>query len=257
MPRLSDAIRYADSPSTSDDELRRACEILMLPADGSADELRARLREHLGTLDDARPVVCLNPGPVPRKPDLAGPCIPRPGPDEYAAVFAAEIALVPDAPDFGRLLLAQLDLTRALATTFGERHAALRYAPDKWSVRETLGHLADCERVLSYRLLRALRGDDTVLPGFDQLKYVERARFEARSLAALTEEFAVVRAATAALVRNAAPGDFAFRLRVGRGSITGAALAYLIAGHERHHQDLLRTRYLPCLPATGPHAADA
>jgi hypothetical protein len=255
MPHLTDAIRYACSPSTSDDELRRACEILTLPTGGSAEELRARLREHLATLDAERPVVCLNPGPVLRRLAVAGPRLVRPGSDEFAAVFAEEIAEVPDAPDFAALLMAQLDVTRALATTFGEAHAGLRYAPDKWSVRETLGHLGDCERVLSYRLLRALRGDETVLPGFDQLKYVAAGRFEARALAAVVEEFAAVRAATAALVRSAAPGDFAFRLRVGSGSISGVALAYLIAGHERHHQRLLRTRYLPCLPAASADAS--
>jgi hypothetical protein len=255
MPTLSDAIRYADSGSTSDDELRRACEILMLPTHGSAEELRARLRQHLGALDADRPVVCLNPGPIRRKPTAAGPRLPRPGPDEFAAVFAEEITTVPDAPDFAALLVDQLDVTRALAATFGEAHAGLRYAPDKWSVRETLGHLGDCERVLSYRLLRALRGDETLLPGFDQLKNVAAGRFEARPLAGVVEEFAAVRAATAALVRSAAPGDFAFRLRVGSGSITGVALAYLIAGHERHHQRLLRTRYLPCLPAASADAS--
>jgi len=250
MPRLSDAIRYADSPSTSEDELRRACEILMLDTAGTPEELRARLRGHLGALDAERPVVCLNPGSVRRKRDEAGPRLRRPGPDEFAAAFSEEIAQVPDAPDFAALLMAQLDVTKALAATFGEAHAGLRYAPDKWSVRETLGHLGDCERVLSYRLLRALRGDETVLPGFDQVGYVEAGRFEARSLAAVVEELAAVRAATAALVRSAALGDFSFRVRVGSGSITGVALAYLIAGHERHHQHLLRTRYLPCLPAT-------
>jgi hypothetical protein len=250
MPRLSDAIRYADSGSTSDDELRRACGILMLPDHGTAAELRARLREHLATLDADRPVVCLNPGPVRRRPDAAGPRLPRPGPDEYAPIFADEIAAVPDAPDFAALLTAQIDVTTALATTFGEAHAGLRYAPGKWSIRETLGHLGDCERVLSYRLLRALRGDETVLPGFDQVEFVGAGRFEIRSLAGVVEELGAVRAATVALVRSAAPGDFAFRLRVGRGSITGTALAYLIAGHEGHHQHLLRTRYLPCLPAT-------
>jgi hypothetical protein len=256
MPHLTEAIRYADSPSTGEDELRRACEILMLPADGSPDVLRERLREHLATLDAGRPVVCLNPGPVARRAGGPGVRLPRPQPDEFAPGFAAELALVPDAPDFASLLASQLDTTRALAATFGEAHAGLRYAEGKWSVRETVGHLSDCERVLSYRLLRALRGDEKPLPGFDEVAYVGAGRFEARSLAQALAELVAVRASTVALVRSAAADDFAFRLRVGNGSITGRALAYLIAGHERHHQQLLRARYLPCLPspAAGPAA---
>lgn len=248
MPSLDDAIRYASSTATTEEELRRACEILLLPTEGSREELRARLHEHLRTLAAERPVVCLNPGPVRRRPGAAGPALPRPGADEFAPGFAAEIALVPDAADFVALLMEQLEVTKALAATFGEPHAGVRYAPGKWTVRETLGHLADCERVLCYRLLRALRRDETRLPGFDAVGYVSAGTFEARTLSAVVEELEAVRAATAALVRGAAPSDFAFRLGVGRGSITGLALAYLIAGHERHHQQLLRTRYLPCLP---------
>ena len=180
----------------------------------------------------------------------AGPPLSRPSPDEHAPVFTDEIALVPeDVADFALLLAEQLDITRALAATFGEDHAQLRYAPGKWSVRETIGHVADCERVLSYRLLRALRGDTTRVASFDHESYVPAGRFGARQLREVVDELAAVRAATVALVRSAAPERFAHVLPVGGGSITGRALAYLIAGHERHHQELLRTRYLPHLPA--------
>lgn len=174
--------------------------------------------------------------------------LPRPKVDEYSPVFADEIALVPEHDDFAGMLAAQLDVTRALAATFGETHASLSYDAGKWSVRQTIGHLSDCERVLSYRLLRALRGDAVVLPGFDHVGYVDAGRFEGRPLASVMDEFAAVRAATVALIRSAPASAFAFRLRVGEGSITGTALAFLIAGHERHHQGLLRTRYLPLLP---------
>lgn len=252
MPRLDEAVRYANDPATGADELRRACEILALDASGSADALRARLHAHLGTLAADRPVACLNPGPLARRAAQAGPRVPRPAADEYAPVFADEIALVPDAPDFAAMLAEQLDVTRALVTTFGEAHAAVAYAPGKWTVRQTVGHLADCERVLGYRLARALRADGNVVPGFDTDAWMAAARFEERRLADVMDEFASVRAATVSLVRPAAPEAFAFRLCVGQGGITGRGLAYLIAGHERQHQRLLRERYLPCLPpATG------
>ncbi|MBI5169527.1 MAG: DinB family protein [Candidatus Eisenbacteria bacterium] len=251
MPHLDDAIRYAEDPNTGEPELRRACEILGIAADGEREALRERLRAHLDTLQAQRPVVCLNPGPLARRSVRAGPAVPRPGTDEHSEVFAAEIALVPDVPDFAAMLAAQLDVTKALVATFGEAHAGMRYAGDKWSVREVIGHLADCERVLSYRLLRALRADATPLPGFDANAYVVEAKFESRTLAEVMAEFAAVRAGTVALVLGAEPEQFAFRLPVGKGSITGRALAYLIAGHERHHQQLLRERYLVVLPDAG------
>jgi len=177
-----------------------------------------------------------------------GPHLHRPAPDEFAAVFADEIALVPDAPDFAALLAQQHEATRSLAAAVGEPHAATRYAPDKWTVREVIGHLSDCERVLSYRLLRALRADPVVLPGFDHNAYVPAGRFERRPLAEVLDEFTAVRAATVALVRSAPAESFDFRLNVGSGSISARALAYLMAGHERHHQALLHARYLPLLP---------
>lgn len=248
MPHLDDAIRYAEDPNTGDPELRRACEILGLAAHGDRDELRERLRAHLATLREERPVVCLNPGPLTRRATRPGPAVPRPSAGEHSEVFAAEIALVPDVSDFAAMLAEQLDVTKALAATFGEAHAGLRYADGKWSVRETIGHVADCERVLSYRLLRALRADATPLSGFDADAWMPAAQFERRPIADVMDEFAAVRSATVALVRAATPDAFAFRIPVGKGSITGRGLAYLIAGHERHHQQLLRERYMVLLP---------
>ena len=249
MPHLSDAVRYTENLATTEGELRRACAILGLDDAGPSNALRDRLRVHLQGHDAARPVACLNPGALAPKLSRPGPQLSRPAPDEYAPVFADEIALVPDSSDFAWLLRDQIDVTRALAVTFGEANAGLRYAPDKWSVRQTVGHLADCERVLSYRLLRALRADGMTLPGFDHVAYVEAGCFEERSLAEVMDEFAAVREATVALVQSAPAHAFDFRLSVGTGSITGRALAYLMAGHERHHQGLLRTRYLGA-PAT-------
>jgi len=255
MPSLSDAIRYAESPDTGEEELRRACEILALDTRGDRSELRERLRAHLDTMHAERPVVCLNPGPLARRGMGVGFAVPRPGADEHAEVFTAEIALVPDVPDFAAMLAGQLEVTKALVATFGESHAGLRYAPGKWSVRETIGHLADCERVLGYRMLRALRGDATPLSSFDQNAYTESARFERRPIADVMDEFAAVRAVTTALIRGADADGFAFRVPVGKGSITARALAYLIAGHERHHQQLLRERYLPMLPSASGEGA--
>lgn len=189
-----------------------------------------------------------SPHRIAASPARVGPPLPRPADGDYATVFADEIALVPPTDDVAALLRSQLDATRALLATFGEAHANVRYAPGKWTVRETIGHLSDCERVLSYRLLRALRGDGTPLPGFDHVSYVGSGSWERRSLEDVTEEYAAVRVATVALVASGSPDRFAFRVPVGAGSITGLALTYLIAGHERHHQQLLRARYLPCLP---------
>ena len=56
-----------------------------------------------------------------------------------------------------------------------EEQAQFRYAPDKWSVKDLLGHLCDAERVFAYRLLRIGRGDITPLPGFEETDYARAA----------------------------------------------------------------------------------
>jgi hypothetical protein len=61
MPFLREALTFAENPSTSADQLRRACELLALDSSGPDDVVRARLLAHLKELDSEAPVVCLNP----------------------------------------------------------------------------------------------------------------------------------------------------------------------------------------------------
>jgi len=61
MPFLSEALRFAENPATSEEQLRRACDLLSLDSSGTPDEVRGRLLAHLNTLDSEAPVVCLNP----------------------------------------------------------------------------------------------------------------------------------------------------------------------------------------------------
>jgi hypothetical protein len=172
--------------------------------------------------------------------------IPRPQPGDYAPYSAAYIGAVPDG-DVVRMLEEQSEDVLGLVRAFGEAGGAVRYAPGKWSVKEVVGHVADAERVFAYRALRFARADATPLPGFDEDAYVAAAGFDRRALSDLAEEFAAVRAAT---VRLFAGLDAAALERSGTASgfrVTVGALAWVIAGHERHHARLLRERYLPLL----------
>ena len=174
----------------------------------------------------------------------------RPEPSEYNPRFLAEIGSVPDADDFSALIRRRAGETVAFVQAeFGEEHAGLRYAPDKWTVREVVGHLADVERVLSYRALCVARGDQTVLPGFDENAYVPAGQFETRTLRSVLDEFMAVRGATAALVASLTDEQAARRGNIGSGTMTARALLYLAAGHELHHVTLFRERYLPCIAA--------
>jgi hypothetical protein len=173
---------------------------------------------------------------------LTPPRLARPLPDEYAPFYAGYVARVPEG-DVLELLVRQADDTQALLSSLAPDRATYRYEPGKWSVTEVAGHLCDAERIFAYRALRFARGDETPLPGFDEAAYVPQAAFERRGLADVLGELRCLRDATLFLFRGL---DDAAGLRrgVANGSpMTTRAAAYVIAGHERHHLEVLRTRY--------------
>lgn len=174
----------------------------------------------------------------------------RPDPSEYNPRFHSEITSVPDSDDFAGLLHEQARKTVQFMTEeFGEEHASLRYGPDKWTAREVIGHLTDCERIFGYRALRIARGDLTSLASFDENAYVPAGEFERRTMKSVLDEFVGVRAATIGLV-DGLTDEFAARIgNVPSGSMSVRAILYLVAGHELHHRVLLRERYLPCVAA--------
>jgi hypothetical protein len=104
--------------------------------------------------------------------------------------------------------------------------------------------MCDVERIMAYRALRIARGDRTPLPGFDENAYVPAANFDARTLDSLTREYVTVRRATVAFLETLDAEAAARRGTVNNLEVTARALAYIIAGHERHHVKILRERYL-------------
>ncbi len=167
----------------------------------------------------------------------------RPAPDEYEAFYANYINLVPDG-DLLDSLARQRKETQKFLGGISETQAAYRYAPDKWSIKGVVGHVVDAERVFAYRALSIGRGDPAPLPGFDEKAWAQTASFDQRTLKDLVKEYGLVRDATLALFR-ALPEDAWPRCGTANTfSVTVRALAWIIAGHERHHLKILRERYV-------------
>ena len=127
--------------------------------------------------------------------------ISRPEPGEYASYYERYIALVP-----GNDILAALDAQRRqtllLLSGRDEIDGDFRYAPDKWSAKQVLGHMCDTERVFAYRALRIARGDQTPMEGFEQDDYVRNGPFAVVALAEIVEDYIAIRRATLTLLRN-------------------------------------------------------
>ena len=167
----------------------------------------------------------------------------RPESDEYFDYYGRYVALVPDG-DVRDHLRAQLFETVALLEGVAEAKAEQAYGAGKWTLKEVVLHMADTERVFGYRMLRIARGDTTPLPGFEQDEWVPHSCANARAMSSLVLEFAAVRASTLALV-DSLPVEAWVRKGTASGhAISARALAYIAAGHERHHVAIIRERYL-------------
>jgi hypothetical protein len=168
--------------------------------------------------------------------------IARPQPGEYAPYYDRYISLI-QGEDILDTLDQQRRQTMLLLSGRDDEDGDFRYAPDKWSAKEVLGHVCDTERVFAYRALRFSRADATPLAGFEQDDYVRNGPFEQRPLADLVEDFIAVRRATLSLLRNLDEAAWMRRGIANKNEVSVRALAYIIAGHELHHRRILEEKY--------------
>jgi uncharacterized damage-inducible protein DinB len=169
--------------------------------------------------------------------------IGRPAATEHAPYYEKYVSLVPEG-DILSILTRQADTTLSLLSSIPEAQADKRYAPDKWSIKEVVGHVVDCERIFSYRALTFARNDPTLLPGFEQDDYVRYAAFAETPLTDLAAEFESVRRANVYMFKSLAADAWLRSGNANGTSVTVRALAHIIAGHELHHIGILRERYL-------------
>jgi hypothetical protein len=166
----------------------------------------------------------------------------RPDATEYAPFYHGYVESVPEGDIIELLRSGGEELVEAVRRIPEER-GGFRYGPEKWSIREVLGHLIDAERIFSYRALRVGRGDRTPLAAFDENAYVKTAGSDARTIADLARELAVVRDATVQLFESLPDEAWGERGVASGKDVSLRALAYITAGHARHHLRILRERY--------------
>jgi len=167
----------------------------------------------------------------------------RPAPTEAAPYYfryidqaKGENALV--------LIEAQLDEVLALSRTISEDKSRHRYAPGKWSIRQTLNHVTDTERAFAFRALWFARGFSSPLPDYDQEIAAAGADADKVSWTDHVEEFRRVRLATISLFKNL-PADSWMRTGIASNNrFTVRAMAFITVGHVEHHLKILRERYL-------------
>jgi len=172
--------------------------------------------------------------------------IPPPQPGEYPPYAIMYMKLLPTDGLILKHLQDNFDMVKQLVYSLPEDVLYHRYAPGKWSIKETLVHIIDDERIFAYRALRFARNEKNNLIGFDQDAYAVYSEADSRSLDNIFEEYEAVRRATITLF-NGLPDNAFDRMGHGTGTANDAtvrALAYHIAGHELHHLNIIKVQYL-------------
>jgi hypothetical protein len=167
--------------------------------------------------------------------------IGAPDASEYAPFYAGYIARVREEPLLA--LERQGGATVGILRRIPQSSAGHRYAEGKWTVRDIAGHLADAERIMGYRALRIARADVTPLAGFDENAYAAQAGADNRRWTDLIDELVAVRAASLALFRSLDAEAWQRRGVANGHTVSVRALAHIIVGHERHHLEILQSRY--------------
>ncbi len=160
--------------------------------------------------------------------------------DDYFKKYIGQVA----GDDFLRVLEDQQADTHALLRTLPPEKWEYAYAPAKWTLKEVMIHLIDAERIFAYRALRIARNDKTPLPGFEQNDYIPYAHAASRSPESILAEYEAVRRASIELFKSF---DEDALKRMGTASekpFSVRALGFTIAGHEHHHLQVIREKYI-------------
>ncbi|MEH7440285.1 DinB family protein [Neobacillus drentensis] len=167
----------------------------------------------------------------------------RPLTSEYPEYYVPYVILVPEG-DLLTILSEDLNNTIVLFKGISDEDGHFRYAPNKWSIKEVLGHMTDTERIMSYRLLRIGRGDQTALAGFNENDYVEGSQINNHSFKDILEDFIATRKATITLIKNMPTEAWGYKGNANNTEVTTRAIGYIIAGHAIHHKKIISKNYL-------------
>ncbi len=167
----------------------------------------------------------------------------RPNPGDYDPYFERYIKLV-EGNNIIKILYEQSKITRELIDSISDYKGNYRYADDKWTIKEVIGHILDSERILAYRALSLARGEKKSLPGFDHNDYVRDGNFNRRELTELSFEFKLLRESNLLMFKNFSEEMLCKKGLADEASVTVLALLYIIAGHEKHHLNVLEEKYI-------------
>jgi len=167
----------------------------------------------------------------------------KPETTEYAPYHQRYVELI-DTENVFTFFKHQAEEIAALFTTISEEKAAFRYAEGKWTMKEVLAHIVDSERIFGYRVLAISHGDKNHLPGFAENDYVANGKYQNRALQSLLDEYIHLSAANLELFKSLDEEMLSQKGTASGKEITARALIFVTIGHEKHHLEIIKSRYL-------------
>lgn len=166
-----------------------------------------------------------------------------PSGSEYAHYYAGYVANVPKGNIIETLNSQMHEFYTFINSIPGDK-AFHAYAEGKWTVKQVIGHIIETERVFAYRGLAFSRRDKNPLPSMEQNDYVKYANYNSRTISNLANEYLAVRISTIHLFQNMTKGMISLKGTASGVEFTVRSLPFIIAGHERHHINIIKEKYL-------------
>ncbi len=167
----------------------------------------------------------------------------RPEKSEYAEYYERYVSLVEESDIVATLEKQQAEMLEVFQA-ISEEKSHFAYGADKWTIKELIGHLTDGERIFAYRALRISRADETPIEGFEQDGYIENSNFNNTPFSELTTELLLVRQSNLIFFKYLQDDAWSRTGTASDNPVSVRALAYIMAGHIRHHLNILNERYL-------------
>jgi hypothetical protein len=167
--------------------------------------------------------------------------IAPPDPDEYHEYYETYISKA-DSDNFFQAFEEQPQELRHLLDDLEPGEDNRLHEPYTWTLKQLMGHLIDCERVFSNRLLRIAVGDQTPIPGIEQNMYVAKIDYEPTNMTDLLDEFEHLRAANVLMVKRLSPESLSQMGTASDNPVSAKANLYILAGHVVYHLDIIKRR---------------
>lgn len=167
----------------------------------------------------------------------------KPTVTEYAPYHQRYIDLI-TTDDIFLFFKQQAEEIVALFTNLSEEQTSFRYADGKWTIKEVLAHIVDSERIFGYRVLAISRGEKNPLPGFAENEYVKNGKYENRSLKSLLAEYSHLSSANMVLFKSLDEEMLSQKGTASGKEVTARAILFVAIGHEKHHLEIIKSRYL-------------